>query len=170
MLKKVLFIATLFISLSFAQNAKSFVLKTMEGKKINIEVNDNGIKVKEYPNKVIILDFFGKNCPPCKAEMPILGKIQEKYKDKLQIIGLHVQEPLDLKDYSFIKNRGINFPVADYMQGNQEFVEYIAKLTGWRGTIPYMLFFDSKGEYKGYHLGMMDEATLEKIIEQNYKK
>jgi len=170
MFKKLLFIAALFVSLTYAANVKNFTLKTMEGKEIHIEVNDDGIKAKEYPNKAIILDFFGKNCPPCKAEMPVLGKIQKKMKDKLQIIGIHVQEPLTIKDYSFIKNRGVNFPVADYMQGNQDFVEYISRLTGWRGSIPYMLFFDNKGIYIGYHLGMMDEDTLVKIIEKNSKK
>ncbi len=170
MLKKVLGFVLFFAVLALAGDVKNFALTTMEGNKIHIEVNDNGIKVKEYPNKVIILDFFGKNCPPCKAEMPILGKIQKRYKDKLQIIGLHVQEPLDIKDYSMIKNRGVNFPVADYMKGNQDFVEYISSLTRWQGQIPYMLFFDSNGTYKGYHLGMMDETVLERIIEQNYKR
>ncbi len=170
MLKKILGFALFFTVIAVAGEVKNFALTTMEGSKIHIEVNDNGIKVKEYPNKVIILDFFGKNCPPCKAEMPILGKIQKKYKDKLQIIGLHVQEPLDIKDYSMIKNRGVNFPVADYMKGNQDFVEYISSLTRWQGQIPYMLFFDSNGTYKGYHLGMMDETVLERIIEQNYKR
>ena len=169
MLKKILFFM-MFVSLVFGANVKNFVLKTMEGKNIHIEVNDEGVKVKEFPNKVIILDFFGKNCPPCKAEMPVLGKVQEKFKNKLQIIGLHVQEPLNLKEYFEIKNRGVNFPVADYLQGNEEFVEYISRLTGWRGSIPYLLFFNSKGVYKGYHLGMMDEDTMEKLIEKMSKK
>ncbi|WP_281951582.1 TlpA family protein disulfide reductase [Nitrosophilus kaiyonis] len=170
MFKKILLATIFLVTLTYAQNVKNFVLSTMEGEKIHIEVNDDGIKVKEYPKKVIILDFFGKNCPPCRAEMPILGKIQKKYKNTLQIIGLHVQEPLDIKDYSMIQNRGVNFPIADYMQGNQEFVEYISKLTGWRGSIPYLLFFDVNGTYKGYHLGMMDEATMGKLIEKMSKK
>lgn len=157
--------------LAFASNAKSFVLDRVDGKKIHIEVNDNGVKVKEFPNKLIILDFFGKNCPPCRAEMPILGEIQKKYKKDLQIIGIHVQEPLTIKDFSMIKNRGVNFPVVDYMQSqqNQNFVEYISRLTGWQGSIPYMLFFDKNGTYQGYHLGMMEEDLLKKFIEQNKK-
>jgi thiol-disulfide isomerase/thioredoxin len=169
MFKKFLFIAVLFVGLSYAANVRDFTLKTMEGNNIHIEINDDGIKVKEYPKKIIILDFFGKHCPPCQEEMPILGKIQKSMKDKLQIIGIHVQEPLSIKDYSFIRKRGINFPVADYMQGNQEFVEFISRLTRWRGTIPYMLFFDKKGIYIGYHLGMMDEDTLIRIVEKNSK-
>ncbi len=168
MLKKIV-LAALF-ALSLAASSKSFVLNTMDGKKIHIEVNDNGIKVKEYPDRVIILDFFGKNCPPCKAEMPILGRVQKKYSDKLQIIGLHVQAPLTLSEFSQITKRGVNFPVADYMNNNEEFIEYISSLTGWRGQIPYMLFFDSEGNYKGYHLGMMEESMIEKFVEQNYKK
>ncbi len=157
------------ISLVFASEAKNFVLNEITGKKIHIEINKSGVKVKEFPKKIIILDFFGKNCPPCRAEMPILGEIQSKYKKDLQIIGVHVQEPLTIKDYSIIKNRGVNFPVVDYMQ-NQDFVEYISNLTGWQGMIPYMLFFDKNGTYEGYHLGMMEEETLEKIIEKIKKR
>jgi len=56
------------------------------------------------------------------------------------------------------------------MNNNEKFIEYISSLTGWRGQIPYMLFFDSEGNYKGYHLGMMEESMIEKFVEQNYKK
>jgi len=170
MLKRV-FIFLVFVNIVlFGANQKEFSLTTIDNKKIHIEVNNNGIKVKEFPNKIVILDFFGKNCPPCKAQMPTLGKIQKKYKDSLQIIGIHVQEPLDFADMSMIQKRGVNFLVVDYLRGNQDFVEYISNLTGWRGQIPYMLFFDINGTYKGYHLGMMQEDLLEKFIEQNGKK
>ncbi len=167
MLKKfavlVLFVAALFAD-------KSFLLKTIDGKPIHITIKKNGISVKEYPNKVIILDFFGKHCPPCKIEMPILGDLQKKMAKKLQIIGLHVQEPLDIKDIADLQKRGVNYPVIDYAasQSAQEFVEFIGRLTGWSGSIPYLLFFDKNGEYAGSHLGVAMEESLQRFVEKLY--
>ncbi len=149
---------------------QSFTLKTVDGKAIHIEVKKNGISVKEYPNKVIILDFFGKHCPPCRMEIPILGDLQKKLQDRLQIIGLHVQEPLSKEDIAELKRRGINYPVIDYAtsRSSQEFVELLGRLTGWGGSIPYMLFFDNKGIYAGSHLGMAMEESLEKFVADIY--
>ena len=171
MVKKLLFMAA-FVATLFATEAidRSFELVSVDGEKIHIHVKQNGIEVKEYPGKVIILDFFGKNCPPCKAEMPILGDLQKRMKDKLQIIGLHVQHPLTKSDLAQLKRSGVNYPIFDYMPvpQNQEFVEYMGKLTGWSGSIPFMLFFDRNGNYAGYHMGMADEKSLEKFIEKLY--
>ena len=172
MIKKLLFAISFAVSLFAGQQNidKSFELTSIDGKKIHVHVRNNGIDVKEYPNKVIILDFFGKNCPPCKAEMPILGKIQQRQKDKLQILGLHVQRPLSKSDIEELKKRGVNYPVFDYLQTEQNrlFVDYMGQLTGWGGSIPFMLFFDKKGDYAGYYLGMAEEKSLEKFIEKLY--
>ena len=149
---------------------KSFTLTTIEGKKIHIDIKKNGISVQEYPHKVIILDFFGKHCPPCRLEIPILGDLQKKLSKKLQIIGLHVQEPLDKNDIAELKRRGVNYPVIDYAssRSSQEFVELLGRLTGWEGSIPYMLFFDKNGTYAGSHLGMVMEDSLEKFVNDLY--
>ena len=167
MIKKVLVLALLMVAL-FAD--RSFTLKTVEGDTIHITIQKNGISVKEYPNKVIILDFFGKHCPPCKLEIPILGDVQKKLKDKLQIIGLHVQEPLSKEDIVELKRRGVNYPVIDYATSKsaQEFVEILGRLTGWGGSIPYMLFFDARGIYAGSHLGMAMQESLEKFVADIY--
>ena len=165
-------IALLFaVGLLFGAQAKldkKFTLTTVEGKKIHIHIKKNGIEVKEYPNKVIILDFFGKNCPPCRMEIPILGDLQKKMADTLQIIGLHVQRPLSPSDVEMLRKMGINYPIVDYSvdRDNYEFVEFIGELTGWSGSIPYMLFFDRNGNYAGYHMGMAQESSLEKFIQK----
>ena len=158
----------LFATALFAD--KSFTLTTIDGKQIHITIKKNGISVKEYPNKVIILDFFGKHCPPCKVEMPILGDLQKKMAKKLQIIGLHVQQPLDVKDIAALQKRGVNYPIIDYAASKsaQEFVEFIGRLTGWSGSIPYMLFFDRNGEYAGSHLGVAMEESLQNFVEKLY--
>ncbi|BAF70738.1 TlpA family protein disulfide reductase [Nitratiruptor sp. SB155-2] len=149
---------------------KDFTLTTVDNKKIHIRVKPEGIEVKEYPGKVIILDFFGKHCPPCRAEIPILGTLQSGKKEKLQIIGLHVQELLTVDDIKELRKMGINYPIVDYManEENRNFVSFMAQLTHWQGSIPFMLFFDKNGTYNGYHLGMANEESLKKFIDKLY--
>ncbi len=167
-----LFILLFAMALLFGAEAKkldkNFTLTTVDGKKIHIHIKKNGIEVKEYPNKVIILDFFGKNCPPCRMEIPILGDLQKKMADTLQIIGLHVQRPLSSSDLAMLKKLGVDYPIVDYAvdKNNYEFVEFMGELTGWSGTIPFMLFFDRNGNYAGYHLGMAEESSLERFVQK----
>ena len=169
---KKLFVLLFAVGLLFGAEAKkldkNFTLTTVEGKKIHIHLKKNGIEVKEYPNKVIILDFFGKNCPPCRMEIPILGDLQKKMAGTLQIIGLHVQRPLSAGDIAMLRKMGIDYPIVDYLvdRNNEEFVEFMGRLTGWSGSIPYMLFFDRNGNYAGYHLGMAEESGLEKFVQK----
>ncbi len=141
---------------------ESFVVHTIHNKDLHITVTDDGIKVAEYPDRVIILDFFGKNCPPCQIMIPRIIDLQRKMPDKVQIIGMHVQDPLDMYDLKRFEEIGINYPVVDYLtnKDNQRFILYIAQLVGWDGSIPFMLFFDRNGNYVKSHLGLASEEEL----------
>ena len=171
-MKKLLLLCFMVVSMIAAQGAKNFqknfTLTTVDNTKIEVTVNHDGLKVKNYPNRVIIIDFFGKHCPPCLAEIPLLGRLQTEMAKKLQIIGLHVQEPLSMQDIKSLRERGIDYPIVDYMSDpqNKAFVEFMAQLTNWGGSIPFMLFFDKNGKYAGYHLGMASEESLEAFVEK----
>ncbi|BCD68762.1 TlpA disulfide reductase family protein [Nitratiruptor sp. YY09-18] len=170
-MKKILLLTFFLVSLFAAQtDVKSFTLTTITNKTIHITVNDEGIKVKEYPNKVIILDFFGKRCPPCQIMIPRLVKLQKAQAKKVQIIGIHVQEPLDLYDMQRLQKIGVTYPVADYLSSkeNRAFVEYISMLTNWSGSIPYMLLFDRKGRFATAHVGLERYEDLYNSVEMLY--
>lgn len=51
---------------------KDFELKGLDGE---------DIKLSDYSDKVVILNFWATWCPPCKIEMPYMQEIHEKYDD-----------------------------------------------------------------------------------------
>ena len=52
------------------------------------DTNGKKISLKQYEGKLVLLDFWASWCPPCKAEMPIILKVHEKYqKQGFEVIG-----------------------------------------------------------------------------------
>lgn len=69
-----------------------------------------------FPGKVVLLSFWATWCPPCRLEIPELIELQTRYKDKLQIVGISMDdsdtaaEVQQVKD--FAEKMGINYPVV----------------------------------------------------------
>ncbi len=83
--------------------APTFQLKDLEGK---------DLKLQDYRGKVILLNFWATWCGPCRAEIPSLIELQNHYKDRLQVIGLAVDEEDENYVRKFAASEGINYPVA----------------------------------------------------------
>ena len=73
-------------------------------------VDGKPVKLTDYKGKVILLNFWATWCPPCLAEIPDLIKIQSKYKNKVQIIGISMdQSSEDVK--RMLPKAKFNYPI-----------------------------------------------------------
>ncbi|MBI2048150.1 MAG: redoxin domain-containing protein [Parcubacteria group bacterium] len=83
--------------------APPFSLSSLEGKTLSLE---------DYRGqKPVVLDFFATWCPNCRRDMPNLNRFYEKYKDKIEVIGVNLQEsPSVVK--KFIDEQNISFPIV----------------------------------------------------------
>jgi thiol-disulfide isomerase/thioredoxin len=53
------------------------------------DLNGRTVRLSDYRGKVVLINFWATWCPPCRAEMPDLIKLQREHrKDGLQIIGI----------------------------------------------------------------------------------
>ena len=70
------------------------------------------VTLAEYKGrKPVVLDFWTTWCPNCKRDMPKLNVLYEKYKGKVEVIGIDLQENPSLVQKT-ISDWGITFPIA----------------------------------------------------------
>ena len=158
-------IAFLSINLQAREIVKTYNFSDNNGNKIVLQSMDNGVYLPTFKGKVILLAFFGKNCPPCRAEIPEFVKLQKEYGKKFQIVAMHVQQKMtkeELKD--FILTHNINYPIIPSSDKLFDFANFISSKTNWRGQIPFSILLDKNGEARRTYLGMQRVETLRKDI------
>ena len=117
------------------------------------DVNGKELSLEAYKGKVVLLNFWATWCGPCRAEIPSLIRIQEAYKDRLQIIGMDVDDDEEqLRE--FVKDQGINYPVA--MTSVQVRLAY-----GGIGALPTVFVINQDSKVVQKHVGLFNPALYE---------
>jgi peroxiredoxin len=81
--------------------APAFSLKDSEG---------NTVRLSDFKGKVVLLDFWATWCPPCRASMPAVQRVHEKFKDKdVVVIGLAAQLGRPGDPTKFKKDNGYTY-------------------------------------------------------------
>jgi thiol-disulfide isomerase/thioredoxin len=87
-----------------SSNAPALVLKDVRGRTV---------RLSDYKGKVVLLNFWATWCPPCRAEMPDLIKMQREYQSKgLQVIGVTYPPQTIREVRQFMRKLGVNYPIA----------------------------------------------------------
>jgi thiol-disulfide isomerase/thioredoxin len=127
--------------------APDFKLTALDGKPLTLTA---------LQGKVVLLNFWATWCGPCRAEIPDLVALQERYKGRLQIIGLNVDdEEADIKQY--VEETGINYPVA--MTSNDVRIQF-----GGIPALPTSFVLDTEGHVVQKHVGLWNPAVYETEI------
>ncbi len=143
----------------------TFNLKVVNGNAIKIIADfEKGWKFEGLENKVVLLNFFGTWCPPCKAEIPHLNDIRSKLGNDFEIVGVDigprgggVTTMEVIKE--FIETFEIKYPVS--IGGDNGKLYSALRELNPNGSIPFMVLLNKKGEYVTHYVGMVPQEMLE---------
>lgn len=138
-----------------AQKPSFFNLTTTSSQELEIKVENNKWLFKGLENKVVMLNFFATWCPPCKAEIPHLINLKNKYPNFEVVAVLVEQDKSNDEINAFMQEHNINYIVTN---SNMNFI--LADAVGGVQTIPTMFLFDSEGNPYQKYVGMVPEEAL----------
>jgi thiol-disulfide isomerase/thioredoxin len=102
----------------------------------------------------MVVNVWGSWCGPCKKEMPVLRAFHDKAKDKLQLIGVDVEEA-NLEDgQKFVERNGITWPNLYDPDGRSR--EYFGM------GVPVTWFIAADGSVAHKHIGIIND--LDEIL------
>ncbi len=127
-----------------SQGSNSFVNSNEENIKIYDELfksesfhdlDGNKIFLGNHTDKIVVINFWASWCNNCIEEIPSIVKGQEKFKNKLFVLSVNVDEKDQMvKVNEIIKKEKINYPVVlDY----EHHISKLFKITGLPTSIVY---------------------------------
>jgi thiol-disulfide isomerase/thioredoxin len=118
------------------------------------DLDGRDVSSASFRGKVVVLNFWATWCGPCRAEIPDLVKLQEKYRDRLQVIGISEDEgPIDVVR-RFAEEHHVNYPVVMT-------TPEIEKLFPGISALPTSFILDRESRVVQKHVGMLRAATTE---------
>jgi peroxiredoxin len=136
--------------------APNFTLKSNTGK---------NIKLSELRGQVVLLNFWASWCGPCRQEMPLLEKLQQRYSALgFTVLGVNVEEDPS-KAKSLLKDIPVSFPILFDTQ-NTVSKQYNVS------AMPSTVMIDRNGNMRYLHTGYKsgDEVQYKKWVKQLVKE
>lgn len=129
--------------------AATFELPDLDGKKV---------RMRDFRGKVVLLNFWGTTCAPCKLEIPWLVEFQREFgTEDFQVIAVSMygEGPDVLKPY-----------VAEHQMENLKVLTGNDQLMATFGMamFPTTFIVDKKGRYYARHDGLINRPAVEKEL------
>lgn len=133
------------------RTAPSFAVRTLDGKTFRLH---------EHRGRPVVLDFWATWCGPCRASMPHLGTIQERYQaEGLVVLGLSVDEDGPAAVKRFGERLRIRFRLA---MADEKLLDQYGPIR----QIPTTFFINRRGEVVRRTVGYLDAETLDEYVRE----
>jgi cytochrome c biogenesis protein CcmG/thiol:disulfide interchange protein DsbE len=123
--------------------APAFKLQDLAGREVSLE---------DLRGKPVVVDFWATWCEPCEFQIPILNEVYEKYRDRVEIVGVAVDVDGREVVEPFAKKREIAYRV---LLGDED----LALRYGARG-FPSLYVIGRDGNITLSHVGLIDADEL----------
>lgn len=126
-----------------------------------IDVHTNKpVKLSSLRGKPVFINFWGTWCPPCRAEMPEMQKLYDKYKGQFEMVSISMgprDDPTKVQVF------------VDAAKYNWTFIhdpDYAVATTYQVQAIPSSFFIDKSGVIRSVYVGAMNGPQMENNLQQ----
>jgi thiol-disulfide isomerase/thioredoxin len=112
------------------------------------DLDGRALTSTDWRGKVVLVNFWATWCGPCRAEIPYLISLQDRYRDRLVVLGISEDEgPVDSVK-RFAEAQRINYPIA-------MMTPEVERLFPPSGVIPTSYVLDREGRLVQKHIGLL---------------
>ena len=139
-----------------AHHARDFALPDLNGKKV---------RLSDFRNKVVLVDFWATWCVPCRNELPDLKTLYKNRKDQgFAILGVSLDDGGQATVSKFVKDNEVPYPIV--LAGGTEQVPEGYEIEG----LPMAYLIDGQGIIRKRYAGQIDPKELEQDVSQLLNK
>lgn len=122
--------------------------------------------LKDYRGRVVMINFWGTWCPPCRHELPDLVKVRNDNTAKgFEVIGIAVNEEpsdgmtIEQNLLAFSKENNLTYPIV---LANDQLVEAFGEIN----AVPTTFVIDRQGKIVDRMVGLKTEAEFSSALQK----
>jgi thiol-disulfide isomerase/thioredoxin len=116
-------------------------------------------KLSDHRGKAVILDFWATWCGPCRAELPVVARIAERYKDSgLVVVGVNTSDESG-NAAAFTKHNQLAFPMA-FDEGNK--IAHAFRVE----NLPTLVVIGKDGKIVAVRTGITSDSELDRLARE----
>ena len=127
-------------------------------------LDGKALDVTDYQGKVVVLNFWGSWCGPCRAEAKHFQKVSQETADQgVQFVGINTRDPQKSLAVNFEQDFGVTYPSIYDPTG--KLLLRFPKGTLNPQAIPSTVVIDRDGKLAARTLAALDAEKLRKMID-----
>ena len=128
------------------------------------DLDGRTVRLSDYRGKVVLINFWATWCPPCRAEMPDLVRLQREHRNEgLQIIGITYPPERKARVKRFARSVKVNYPIV---LGTRELKARFSS----DETLPITVVIDRDGKVSEIISGILLPQEFDEKIKPLLKK
>jgi thiol-disulfide isomerase/thioredoxin len=102
--------------------------------------------LQDFRGKILLIELMQTHCPACRAFAPVLERVKQRYRGRVQVLSIVTTPPETLKTVEeFIAALKVTYPILfDCGQVSRSYLK--VTLSSPKQTIPHLFIIDVSGQ------------------------